>query len=168
MAPHGSTSRPLRRYPKHAIWDVPMWHWCLLLLSAFVPSSFALVLRSHWDGDLVSTWSTRLLALVVQCCVSKRQKGGGRFPIGSWTLRSSTGGVGASLMPHNSRLEALELDLSVAAAGFAPTRGRPRCLSHVRTRLDRDTRHIFSRSARHLPYLPSVQATGEQHVPVEG
>lgn len=33
-------------------WDVPMWHWCLLLLSAFVPSSFALVLGSHWDGGL--------------------------------------------------------------------------------------------------------------------
>ena len=101
--------------------------------------------------DLVSTWLTRLLALVVQRCVNKRQKGGGRFPIGSRTLRSSTGGVVAPLVPHNSRLEALELDLSVAAAGFAPTRGRPRCLSHVRTRLDRDTRRIFSRSARHLP-----------------
>ena len=57
-----------------------MWHWCLLLLSAFVPSSFALVLGSHWDGglgvDLVNSLARPGGAMLRE---QKAKGGGGDF-----------------------------------------------------------------------------------------
>ena len=61
-----------------------MWHWCLLLLSAFVPSSFALVLGSHWDGglgvDLVNSLARPGGAMLRE----QKAKGGGE--ISYWLL----------------------------------------------------------------------------------